>query len=135
MNKVWCVFSVLSDKCYSIHSVICLKTSPAISLFQSAFSIAWIWFFLFQFPASFPLSLRSSSGRLPLPPHLPITSIFPCIFSSLKFSRRQFLQDITNPVAFLLFVLLNYIPFFFDSTKYFFIFHTIRPTDLHRRLG
>jgi hypothetical protein len=62
-------------------------------------------YFLFQFPYPF-ISLRpSSSFSHFLPPHLPVTSIIPCIFLSITCLRRQFLRKMW-PIhsTFLLFI-------------------------------
>jgi hypothetical protein len=80
-----------------IHLVVCLTTGPkplpkrALHIVRSRAS---------SFKSEYPLlSLRSSSSFLCLLPHLPVTSIPPCIFSSVTHRRRQFLCK-TRPIQF-----------------------------------
>ena len=78
---------------WTIHSfiqVVCLTIGPkplpkpALHIVRSrASSFKW------EYPL---LSLRSSSSFLCLLPHLPVTSIPPCIFPSITRCRRQFLR-------------------------------------------
>ena len=72
-----------------INSAVCLTTGPkplpkrAMHIVRSrTSSLKW------QYPI---LSLRSPSSFLRLLPHLPVTSIPPCIFPSISRCRRQFL--------------------------------------------
>jgi hypothetical protein len=73
-----------------IHLVVCLTTGPkplpkrALHIVRSrAFSFKW------EYPV---ISLRSSNSFLRLLPHLPVTSILPCIFPSIIRCRMQFLR-------------------------------------------
>ena len=76
---------------WSFHLVVCLATGPkplpkrAVHIVRSgASSFKW------EYPL---LSLRSSSSFLRLLlPHLPVTSIPPCIFPSITRCRKQFLR-------------------------------------------
>ena len=74
----------------SIHLVVCLTTGPkplpkrALHILRSrASSFKW------EYPL---LSLRSANSFLRLLPCLSVTSIRPCIFSSITRCRRQFLR-------------------------------------------
>ena len=80
-------FSVLAVK-WIIHLVVCLTTGPK-PLPKRALHIMWSRAFSFKW--EYPLlSLRSSNSFIRLLPCLPITSIPPCIFSSVTHCRRQF---------------------------------------------
>ena len=92
-SKVVCLIFSLSQfyqlsRCKFIHSVVCFTTGPkplpkrALHRVRSrASSFKW------QYPL---LSLRSSNSFLRLLPCLPVTSIPPCIFSSVTRYRWQF---------------------------------------------
>jgi len=85
-----------------IHSFILQSVLwQANSLLQSEFSTAKPSdsSFSFQYPLFF---LRSSSSYLRLLPHIPFTSLFPSIFHSITFFRRQLLhKTCPNYLAFL----------------------------------
>jgi hypothetical protein len=73
-----------------IHLVVCLTTGPrplpnrVPHIVRSSAS---------SFKCEYPLlSFRSSSSFLRFLPHLPVTSIPPCIFPSITRCRRQFLR-------------------------------------------
>jgi len=83
--------------------------------------------FLLQFPVS-SLSLRSSGRCLRLLPRLPVTSILPTIFHSVKCFRKQFLCKM-RPIKVPLFVFIACTIFL--SFAVCNISHTIGPNDLH----
>ena len=117
-----------------IHLVVRLTTGPkplpkpALHVVRSrASSFKW------EYPL---LSLRSSISSLRLLPCLPVTSIPPFIFPSITHCKMQFLSKMC-PIQFAFRLGISCridIPLLFDSKLYFFISHTIIPTDLFHPL-
>jgi hypothetical protein len=80
-----------------IHSAVCLTTGPKPLPKQTLHTVrSRASSFRYEYPL---LSLRPSSSFIRLFPHLPVTSIPPFIFPSTTCRRRQFLQNVTNPVS------------------------------------
>ena len=110
----WTSYRGCSSVGYSfIHSVVCLTTGPkslpkqALHIVRSkASSFKW------EYPL---LSLRSTSGFLRLPAHLPVTSIPPFIFPSITRCRRQFLLKMW-PIQLAFRLLISCRIFFCSST-------------------
>ena len=99
-------FWIYSDICQCHHHAICLTTGPQ-SLPKRVLPRKRSSAFSFSFQYS-PFSLRSSNSGLRLLPLLPVTSVLPSIFPSIKYFRRQFLRKMWPiQLALLLFVVFR----------------------------
>jgi hypothetical protein len=83
-------------------------------------------YFSFQYPL---VSLRPSSSCLRLLRCLHVTSILPSIFRSITCFKAVSTQDVPNSVSLPTFYCMHDIPVLLECMSYFFISHTIGPTD------